>query len=117
MISDDDDDLGKALTEHFAKAAKSAVADLHAKGLSAYGEVDGVWCEIPPPWHETPLLGSLKPHELLEALHDPVTHSDERVVSRTPIKPGAIERVDRALELGRRCRKLRQMFAGVFKKS
>lgn len=40
-------ELGKQLLEHFARAAAAAVDGLHQKGISAHGEVDGVWQEIP----------------------------------------------------------------------
>lgn len=43
------DSLAERLTEHFGRATQKAVADLHAQGVSAHGEVDGQWREIPPP--------------------------------------------------------------------
>lgn len=43
------DALGEGRGAHLEKAAAGAVDDLHAAGLPAHGEVDGVWREVPPP--------------------------------------------------------------------
>ena len=48
------DDFAERLTDEFAEAAREAVASMHAKGVSAHGEVDGAWREVPPKANKRP---------------------------------------------------------------